>query len=341
MSLVELIRITELRQPVWLLLALIPLLSHYAHKIVSNMYLPREHFDPKMRYWYLNHDREFLFSNKKQTLIDILFWLLLSISLAGPEYAETYTNESNKKGDSLLVLLDTSNSMNSRDEQPSRLLRAKSELLLLIDKLKTGDKLGLMLFSGSSHLLFPPTNDKSAMRFYIQQIKPNTLPIAGSIYETALLKAQKILLKINNNSASNFILLVSDGDVKDENRVLSNINSLNLKVPVYTLAVGQTINTPVPSNSNTYSWMISSDGTIVTSNRNDQFLRGISDNNKGKFHILTENDNDLDFIYSSGIKSNDSISSGKSNTNWIQLYHSFLLMAILLFFYQRIIKAGN
>lgn len=338
MNYLELITASELHNPKWLWLIAIPFVSLLVHTLVSKHYLPSEYFDSKMSYWYLNHNKTFLFSNKKQIFISILFWLFFSVSLAGPEYPQDIKTDINSKGDSILILLDISVSMNTRDEQPTRLFRAKSELLLLVEKLKQGDKLGIMLFAGSPHLLFPPTSDKSAMRFYIQKIKPNILPLSGSLFGKALKSAQDALIELNNDPSSNSILLISDGDIEDESLTIKNINKLDLVIPIYALGIGQTIDSPVPSPDNSKEWITLKNGGIATSNRNDNFLKQITDNNNGKYSVLIESERDLDIIYSRGIKNKKE--PIKSNLNWIQLYHPFLLISIILFFYQRILKSG-
>ncbi len=338
MNYIELLTASELHQSRWLWLIAIPFISLLVHTLVSKRYLPSEYFDSKMSYWYLNHNKTFLFSNKKQIFISVLFWLFFSIALSGPEYPQDTNIDFNSKGNSILVLLDISVSMNTRDEQPTRLLRAKSELLLLVEKLKQGDKLGIMLFAGSPHLLFPPTSDKSAMRFYIQKIKPNILPLSGSLFGKALKSAQDTLLDINNDATTTSILLISDGDIENERQTIENINKLNLIIPVYALGIGQTIDAPVPSPDNTKEWVTLLNGRIAVSNRNDNFLKQITETNKGKYSVLTDSERDLDIIYSKGIKSKKE--SVKSNINWIQLYHPFLLLSIILFFYQRILKSG-
>lgn len=340
MNYMQLWSITEFGQPAWLLLTAIPIVSLLIHYLVSSRYLPPAYFDTKMSYWYLNHNKSFIFSNKKQTLIEILFWLFFAIALSGPQYPERIDEEINVSGESILVLLDTSASMNSRDVQPSRLLKAKSKIFLLVDKLKSGDRLGLMLFSGSAHLLFPPTHDKDAMRFFIKQIKPNLLPLTGSAFETALTKAEDILTKQNSDSSSNIILLISDGDVEDENLSLTNIKNLDLITPIYTLSIGNDIDTPIPSSNDTDQWFRLNSGEIATSNRNNNFLQQLSNISKGAFSEITDSDNDLDYIYTKKIKKNKKKQKERGNTNWIQLYHSFLIMAIMIFFYQRILKSG-
>ncbi|MDH5425976.1 MAG: VWA domain-containing protein [Gammaproteobacteria bacterium] len=330
----------EFRQPLWLLLILIPLASLLFHYFFSGMLLSSDDFDPEMRYWYLNHNTSYKISNKKYLLLNFIFWLLFSIALAGPQYPETVSHELNNTGENILVLLDASASMNAADEHPSRLIRARNEILLLVEKLKSGDRLGVMLFSSSSHLLFPPTTDKNAMRFYLQQIKQDMLPVAGSVFESALFTAQKQLQK-NNTDAPGYILLVSDGDVEDEQITLNKIDQLKLKSPVYVLGVGKKQNSPVPSFSGRQHWLTSDNGTVIVSNRNDSFLQNISDHTNGKYRALSNTESDLDDIYNNGIKQSSYTSKEKDNINWIQLYHPFLLTALMLLFYQHVLRSDN
>lgn len=317
-----------------------PILTAFIRRVSSRYVLPLPYFDPEMRHWYLNKEQSSNKVNHLNNIIMYFFWICLAVSLSGPQYPKIINNEISTQGDSVIVILDMSASMNARDEKPTRLLRAKSEMILLVDKLKSGDKLGVMLFSGTTHLLFPPTNDKQAMKFYINSIKRDILPVAGSVYYKAI-KEASLLLQATDNK--NSILLISDGDSEKEVDTLAKIKSLNLSSPVYTLAIGKQKNTPIPSinSKDDQHWLQSSKGATVTSNRNDIFLQKISQMTNARFHILSDTDSDIDFLYTNGIKSNTYSDKDIENTNWVQLYHPFLFLAILLFFYTRVLQEYN
>ncbi|MDH5394464.1 MAG: VWA domain-containing protein, partial [Gammaproteobacteria bacterium] len=223
--------VIELRQPLWLLLSLIPFVFLFLHYLQAQSQLPGSHFDNNMRYWYIHQQPSLLFQQRQSFIIEILFWLAFSLSLAGPEYAESQNHSVNKHGDIFLVVLDASASMNSRDEQPSRLLRAKSEILLLSDKLKPADRLGVLLFSGSSHLLFPPTADRQAIDFFVQQIRGNLLPVAGTNIISALAETRSQLALFDDTMAK-YVILISDGDIDNEEIVLEKISGLKLNLAV-------------------------------------------------------------------------------------------------------------
>lgn len=337
----ELINISSLRQPAWLLLLFIPLFSLIYRIISVRVALPLKHFDQSMHYWYLNTDTSVKAAGKRQLLLSFLFWLFFSLALSGPEYPQIIDSNISTTGDSVMVLLDVSKSMNSSDEAPTRLLRAKNELLNLIDKIKINDRLGVILFSGSSHLLFPPTNDKAAMTFFIENIKEDILPISGSLIDKALLYSQHLLTSDNTKGLFSHIILMTDGDVKSDKQVLSNIKALNINYPVYVVGVGQHINTPVPSQNYKQQWLLDSAGEIITSNRNDPLLQSIADYTGGDYIPLSSNKTKLDSIYLTKIKNQTTTEKEKGNTNWIQLYHLFLFIAVLIFFHQRILKLNH
>ena len=64
--------------------------------------------------------------------------------------------ELNRMGVDILIVLDTSVSMNALDVKPSRMEKAKYELGRLLNTLR-GDRVGIIVFAGSAHLHCPLT----------------------------------------------------------------------------------------------------------------------------------------------------------------------------------------
>jgi len=339
MTIEALFTLLNYREPLWFLLIFVPLLSQLYKFFIGNKLLPVKYFDPKMSYWYLNHDIAYKYSQRKLIVLDYFFWIVFSIALAGPEFAEKTPTFTDQGGDNILVLLDTSASMNTADHKPSRLQRARSELYLLVNKLKQGDKLGLMLYAGVPHLLFPPTSDKDVVHFYLDKIKNDMLPTAGSDIKAALNQANAFMSD-KYSSRNNYILLISDGDIDNPDQSISAIKSLKLNIPVYTLGLGKKINAPIPSLDQHVKWSELNNQPLI-SNRNDDFLKSISEITGGKYVVISDTESDLDFLYRNGIKSETYTIKDRENTNWIQMYHLFLLFAALILFYKRILATGH
>ena len=329
-------------QPWWLLLSLVPVWALIYEYFVVRISLPERYFDPKMSQWYLNHNKSFIRSKIKRFTVNLFFWSMFSVALSGPKYAETFikNNIDNQSGNGVLVVLDVSQTMNAHDVSPSRLIRAKNELLLLIDNLEAGEKLGVVLFAGSPHLLFPLTHDKDSMRFYVSQINANLLPVAGSEYTKALKLADKILEQRVSEQVASVILLMSDGDVDDMKGTLQKIKKLNITVPIYTIGFGELQDSPVPSLSDGSLWLTADNGQVVTSNRNDTFLSEISSLTNASYHQYSDNNDDIDQIRAEFNNQSQKNSNSDVNTNWVQLYHLFLLISLVLFFYKMLLHEG-
>lgn len=334
----SLFSILNYREPLWFLLILVPAFSQLYKYFIGNKLLPVKYFDPKMSYWYLNHDQAYKYSQRKLILLDYLFWIAFAIAMSGPEIAEKISSHTELSGDNILIVLDTSTSMNTADHEPSRLERARTELHLLTNKLKQGDKLGLMLYAGHPHLLFPPTSDKNAIQFYLEKIEQDMLPTAGSNIKAALDQAT-IFLTQKYPTENNYILLVSDGDVQNHKKTISEIELLTLDIPVYVLGLGKKINAPVPSLDQHYQWSQLYNQPLI-SNRNDILLESIASLSGGKYQVISDSESDLDSLYRKGIKSGSYSVKDRVNVNWIQKYHLFLLFSALILFYKRILASS-
>jgi len=339
MNYFELLSISEFQQPVWFWLLLIPLVKVIFYYYSANKNLPERHFDPDMRYWYINHNKVIAKTRIKLIVIELIFWAALAIVLAGPATtSQQVYSRATDKSPVTLILLDASASMNASDVQPSRFLRAKNELLLLVDKLKPGQRLGIILFSAKSHLLAPPTYEKTALRFYINSIQPNMLPFAGSVFEDAIINANNYL-EINNESKNSSIILITDGDNQQPERTLKILKSRSINYSVSVLGIGKQVDTPVPAFDNDAQWLYD-DAKPVYSSLNAKLLKKIANNHHGFFTTISDNKTKL----ASLVVSSESSKAKKDrhiNVEWTQLYHPFLLLALLMFFIKAAMQREN
>ncbi|PCD88424.1 vWA domain-containing protein [Vibrio mediterranei] len=107
----------------------------------------------------------------------------------------------------LVVVLDVSSSMSQSDVAPSRLFIAKQKVLQLL-KLHNKGKVSLVVFSGSAHLVMPPTQDLALFEPLLNAIKPNVVPRDGKFAEYTLSPIHQVLSKAKSSGT---VLLVTDG----------------------------------------------------------------------------------------------------------------------------------
>lgn len=172
-------------------------------------------------------------------------FLLLSISmiliaLARPQRVVSET-EQFSEGIDIMLALDISKSMDSKDIPPSRLLVAKS----VANKFIAGrmqDRIGVVIFSGEPFSLCPLTTDYEMLQEYIDEISSDLIQTSGTAIGNALGMCINRLREID--SKSKVAILISDGDNTAGN--LDPVTSAQLAkafgVRVYTIAVGSSNN---------------------------------------------------------------------------------------------------
>src|SRR5579872_5242981 len=122
------------------------------------------------------------------------------------------TENVQRKGVDVMLVLDVSKSMLARDIKPSRLERAKQFLLRLVDQLPN-DRIGLVLFAGRAYMQMPLTTDHGAAHMYISQAGPDVVPTQGTVIADALRMANSAFNSKERKYKS--IMLVSDGEDHD------------------------------------------------------------------------------------------------------------------------------
>jgi Ca-activated chloride channel family protein len=122
--------------------------------------------------------------------LTLILWVLCAVALAGP----TWEREPSPFADDqagLMVLLKASTTMDATDVQPSRLERSKHKLTDLIE-LREGAATGLIVYSGSAHLVMPLTRDRRIVTTMAAEISPEIMPVDGDALGEAIEEAARV-----------------------------------------------------------------------------------------------------------------------------------------------------
>lgn len=150
-----------------------------------------------------------------------LFWFSLAgfvfllLTFAQPHWGESWMEQRRGSRD-ILVMLDVSQSMNSKDILPSRLERAKSKIDSMLD-LTPGDRVGLVAFAGEAILLSPLTLDHGYFKSILQTVDTDSLNVMGTDISEALRIASEVFeedarLSGEQGSGHRAVWLISDGE---------------------------------------------------------------------------------------------------------------------------------
>ena len=123
--------------------------------------------------------------------LTLVLWVACALALAGP----TWEREPSPFADDragLVVLMKASNTMNATDVQPSRLERSKHKLRDLLER-REGAATGLIVYSGSAHLVMPLTRDGRIISAMASELSPELMPVDGDSLGEALGLAASVL----------------------------------------------------------------------------------------------------------------------------------------------------
>ncbi|MFT6162301.1 MAG: Ca-activated chloride channel family protein, partial [bacterium] len=117
----------------------------------------------------------------RRTVRDLLVIVGLTsivVALVEPLYGKE-VQQVESRGVDIAVVVDLSLSMDARDVSPSRLERAKREILDLMDMME-GDRLGLVIFAGGAFPRLPLTTDIDAIELVVDELSTDMFAAQGS-----------------------------------------------------------------------------------------------------------------------------------------------------------------
>ena len=273
----------------------------------------------------------------KKSIIIIIIIFLLFLTLARPQWGNKMSKIS-RKGLNILVMLDVSRSMLAEDVRPNRLKKAKHQISRLVNYLK-GDKIGLLIFAGTSFLQCPLTIDYSAFRMYLDTINVNSMPVPGTNLPDAITKAIKAYPEVEKKYK--VIILLTDGE-NHEGDVMEIVEQAkNEGIIIYTIGVGSPNGELIPlrdAHGNTIGYKKDKSGNPVLSRLDEVTLEKIAFQTGGKYYQATETEFELKKVYNDILKMERKMIYGKQFSQQEDRFQWFLFPAILLFIIELFIK---
>ena len=258
----------------WLLL-LVPLIpALYAVALALRKRRIRRFGDPKMVALLMPH-----YSRAKGWVRIILFTLaffFFVIGLSRPQIGAKLS-ERQTKGAEIMICLDVSNSMLAQDYTPCRLERAKLAISSLVDKLHD-DRIGLIIFAGSSFVQLPVTTDYVSAKMFLSSIDAGSVPVQGTAIGDAIHTAMKSFSA--QSEKSRVIILISDGENDEDDGVAAAKEAAQAGIRIYTVGVGSAAGQPIPVDG---ELLRDKDGNIVVTHLDEKTLRQIAEAGGGAY----------------------------------------------------------
>ncbi len=166
------------------------------------------------------------------------------IALAEPRFGKRL-REVEAEGVDLVLVVDLSRSMDAQDVDPSRLERARREILDLVDLMQS-DRVGMVIFAGGAWPRLPLTLDRGVLRQVVRELDTRTFQAQGSALDEALRQAAKLLVG-QQGEAGQAIIVLSDGEIHDPPSAFRAADDLATQgIPVFGLVIGSAP-APIPN----------------------------------------------------------------------------------------------
>lgn len=265
---------------------------------------------------------------KKRVWTQLLFWSIvwssLSIALAGPRWdfreIDTFTRDQ-----SLVILLDLSESMNAKDIAPSRLGRAKQKIEDILNQAK-GVKIGLIAFAADPHMIVPMTEDKDTIRHLLPSLDTNLVYVQGSKLAPALEMGEVML---NNEPGINkAMVVISDGGFGDASAIYTAKNLADKGIILHAIGVGSVEGAPLKDRNGN---VIKKSGSPIISKLEKDKFREISNIGHGRYFDADHSEQVTGIFDDLEKKSDVQQQTHKTQKIWEEHFYLFLLPAIPFF----------
>lgn len=261
----------------------------------------------------------------------------LFVALARPQWGRKMEHIE-RRGLDLVLLQDISLSMLAEDIKPNRLTRSRHEISAFLESL-SGDRVGLVAFSGEAQVMVPLTLDYGTVQMMLKELTPGWL-MPGTNLEKAIRKG--IDLYRNSGSAGQYsvMILMSDGEELEAAAVNAAKEAAEMGIRIYTIGIGSREGVPIPVHSKNGDVAYKKDmqGNIVTTRLEDGTLQEIASVTGGLYFYANPGEFQLQKVLSEIASLEKKEQSSDRMENYQDRYQIFLALAALLFLIEALVS---
>ncbi|MEH0018993.1 MAG: VWA domain-containing protein [Desulfobacter sp.] len=264
---------------------------------------------------------------------------LAVVALAGPRAGFRW-EKTTQKGVDIMIALDCSRSMLAGDVSPTRLERAKREIIDLT-RLLHSDRAGLVAFAGRAVLQCPLTLDYQAFGIFLDALNPDYLPVGGTNLAAAIQACVNGFDPASDTEKA--IIVITDGEDTAGNNpeVLTELvqQLAKEKIRLFTIGVGDPAGAPVPDPGGGFKK--DNSGNIILSRVDEAALKKISGMANGRYVRSVAGDMDLEQIYTNdilGTMARKHLTQGRKKV-WEHRFQWVLFPALILLLLELVLPA--
>jgi len=228
-----------------------------------------------------------------KAILLIIGLIFIFIALLRPQW-DKKEEKFLQEGRDLFVAVDISRSMLAQDCKPNRLECAKVKIRNLVKKLKS-ERVGLLVFAGSTMVQSPLTSDYSAFFMFLDQLDAQTISSGTTILDEPIKKALNIF-KSMPTKKNKLLVLFTDGEDFSSNLASVRKEAAKEGMNIFTVGVGTLEGAPVPlinQDGESLGHMKDKNGKIVISKLNEGILSSLAKETGGVYIRMTKDNRDM------------------------------------------------
>ncbi len=217
----------------------------------------------------------------------------LWIALARPALHEQ-VNIVAQEGRDLFIAIDISRSMLAQDRAPNRLTFAKQKIQKLVQQLRV-ERVGLIVFSGSTFVQCPLTYDYGAFSMYLDQLDVETISSGTTALDQAITCALDAFQAIGERKHK-LLVLFTDGEDFSSNLFRVKQRAKEQNMHIFTVGIGTAEGAPIPLynvRGNQIGHQKDGKGSVVISRLNEGILRNLALDSGGQYVLATDDNTDI------------------------------------------------
>ena len=261
----------------------------------------------------------------------------LFVALARPQWGRKMEHIE-RRGLDLVLLQDISLSMLAEDVKPNRLTRSRHEISSFLESL-SGDRVGLVAFSGEAQVMVPLTLDYGTVQMLLRELTPGWL-MPGTNLEKAIRKGMDLYRNSGSAGQYSVMILMSDGEELEAAAVNAAKEAAEMGIRIYTIGIGsrEGVPIPVPSKNGEIAYKKDLQGNIVTTRLEDGTLQEIASATGGLYFYASPGEFQLQKVLTEIASLEKKEQASDRMENYQDRYQIFLGLAALLFLIEALVS---
>ncbi len=261
----------------------------------------------------------------------------LFVALARPQWGRKMEHIE-RRGLDLVLLQDISLSMLAEDVKPNRLTRSRHEISSFLESL-SGDRVGLVAFSGEAQVMVPLTLDYGTVQMMLRELTPGWL-MPGTNLENAIRKGMSLYKNSGSAGQYSVMILMSDGEELEAAAVNAAKEAAEMGIRIYTIGIGsrEGVPIPVPSKNGEVAYKKDMQGNIVTTRLEDGTLQEIASVTGGLYFYASPGEFQLQKVLTEIASLEKKEQASDRMENYQDRYQIFLGLAALLFLIEALVS---